>query len=220
MAEPQPSPLGSRKSAAIGLRLAGFCVLAALILVACGSDGGSQDVSTASDSEASDSEASDNDTSDETGVDNTDAEADNTTGSSSDSDASTSDTSDDQSASTDSQESTTTTANTAAEAGSSEDQITTTAATDQIDKTTALVDQDKSKPTITPSTIASDTSDELSQKVIGMSEADAIELVRSTGRGVRVEMRDGEEFMLTQDFAPDRLNLTVVADKVTAVRLG
>lgn len=58
------------------------------------------------------------------------------------------------------------------------------------------------------------------QKLIGLSENEAQKVAEGSGWTVRVEMRDGEAFMLTKDFQTNRVNLTITKGSVTAVTVG
>lgn len=64
--------------------------------------------------------------------------------------------------------------------------------------------------------IASD----MAQGVTGLEELDAVALLELVGLPWRVVSRDGEYFMVTKDFSPDRINLTVAAGFVVAASLG
>jgi hypothetical protein len=61
---------------------------------------------------------------------------------------------------------------------------------------------------------------ESAQKLIGLSEDEARKVADGLGWTVRVAMRDGEAFMLTEDFQTNRVNLTVTKGSVTAVTVG
>ncbi len=56
--------------------------------------------------------------------------------------------------------------------------------------------------------------------LIGLTEGEAVKVAEGKGWAVRVAERDGEQLMLTADFVPMRVNLTVTRDKVTAVSVG
>ena len=58
------------------------------------------------------------------------------------------------------------------------------------------------------------------QELIGLSEDEAQKVATESGWTVRVEMRDGEAFMLTKDFQTNRVNLTITKGSVTAVTVG
>jgi hypothetical protein len=62
--------------------------------------------------------------------------------------------------------------------------------------------------------------DASAKKLIGLTEAEAQKVATELGWQVRIAMRDGEAFMLTQDFQTNRVNLTIVAGSVTAVVVG
>ena len=72
-------------------------------------------------------------------------------------------------------------------------------------------------PAVDPDmSVAQDVSD----SVLGMSEAEATKTVEAKGLSVRVGSRDGEDFPLTMDYRTDRVTLTVKDDKVTAATPG
>ena len=56
--------------------------------------------------------------------------------------------------------------------------------------------------------------------LVGLSETEADKFAASKGWTTRVVERDDEQFMVTADWRGDRVNLTVVAGKVTAVSVG
>ncbi len=56
--------------------------------------------------------------------------------------------------------------------------------------------------------------------VLGMSEAEAIKVVEAAGVTYRVMARDGESFVGTCDWKPNRLNLRIAAGKVVSVDFG
>lgn len=58
------------------------------------------------------------------------------------------------------------------------------------------------------------------ERLVGMSEADAVAEAEAQGWDVRVVARDGEEFPITMDYSTGRVNLTVVNDVVTKVYVG
>lgn len=57
-------------------------------------------------------------------------------------------------------------------------------------------------------------------ELVGLAEDEAMKVAAANGWTVRVASRDGEEMMLTADYSPDRVNLTVLSGKVTSVSLG
>jgi hypothetical protein len=59
-----------------------------------------------------------------------------------------------------------------------------------------------------------------SNELIGMEKQAALDLCEQEGVRVRVENEDGEPFMLTMDYIPTRLNLTIQNGKVVRVRHG
>ena len=58
------------------------------------------------------------------------------------------------------------------------------------------------------------------EKLLGLSEAEAVEAGESQGWVVRVVARDGEEFPITMDYSTERVNLTVDNDVVIGVYVG
>ena len=67
---------------------------------------------------------------------------------------------------------------------------------------------------VTPETTA------LADSLVGMSEGEAVMKVEATGRTIRIARRDKENFALTMDYRPDRINIEVDADMVTKVTVG
>lgn len=61
---------------------------------------------------------------------------------------------------------------------------------------------------------------ELAEEVVGMSEAEAGAAVKDAGCVLRIVERDGEAYMVTQDYRTDRVNVTIVAGVVTAASVG
>ncbi|MEM7274518.1 MAG: hypothetical protein AAF547_15640 [Actinomycetota bacterium] len=91
---------------------------------------------------------------------------------------------------------------------------------DPLDPENALIDPDDPKPEGPDDSTLPPVDDELLEEVVGLSEEEAIALVRSLGRAVRVAERDGEPMALTMDYRPERVNLTIVNGIVTAARSG
>ena len=60
----------------------------------------------------------------------------------------------------------------------------------------------------------------LDQEVIGMEKLAAIVKIENANQLARVVAEDGEHFIVTMDYRPDRLNLEVVTGKVVAVYRG
>lgn len=58
------------------------------------------------------------------------------------------------------------------------------------------------------------------EKMIGLSEDEAMKVADSEGWLVRVAERDGETFMLTADYNPQRVNLTIKGGTITDVSIG
>lgn len=63
-------------------------------------------------------------------------------------------------------------------------------------------------------------SEEEATKLVGLTEEEATKVSESNGWTVRVSSRDGEEFQLTMDYMPNRVNLAIVDGKVTGVSVG
>lgn len=86
-----------------------------------------------------------------------------------------------------------------------------------VDPTTPAVDPGQAKNPTDPVAAPDDAS---SKKLIGLTEAEAQKVAAELGWQVRVAMRDGEAFMLTQDFQTNRVNLTITKGYVTFVVVG
>lgn len=63
------------------------------------------------------------------------------------------------------------------------------------------------------------TADE-ANTLLGMSEAEATSAAEANGWKVRIAARDGEQFALTMDYSPRRVNLTIEAGIVTYLFIG
>lgn len=61
---------------------------------------------------------------------------------------------------------------------------------------------------------------EQADSLVGLSEDEAAKVAESRGWIVRIAERDGEQFMLTMDYVPSRVNLTMTSGRVTAVSVG
>jgi len=57
-------------------------------------------------------------------------------------------------------------------------------------------------------------------RYVGLTKAAAKELAASEGVKSRVVLEDGEAFMVTRDYLPERLNFEVVKGRVTRVTRG
>jgi len=75
-------------------------------------------------------------------------------------------------------------------------------------------------PIVNPTNPVAVLDDASAKKLIGLTEAEAQKVATELGWQVRVAMRDGEAFMLTQDFQTNRVNLTITKGFVTAVVVG
>ncbi len=62
--------------------------------------------------------------------------------------------------------------------------------------------------------------EEQAATLIGLSEEEATQAAKDKGWVIRVAARDGEQFMLTEDYSPSRVNIVVVASLVTEVTVG
>ena len=60
----------------------------------------------------------------------------------------------------------------------------------------------------------------LETEVIGMEKQAAIDLIKSKGLKVRVRSEDGEAFVGTCDWRPERFNLNIENGKVVSVSKG
>jgi outer membrane lipoprotein SlyB len=56
--------------------------------------------------------------------------------------------------------------------------------------------------------------------LVGLSESEAAAMAKDKGWELRVVSRDGEDFMVTQDYKTDRVNITVKSGKVTKASVG
>lgn len=66
------------------------------------------------------------------------------------------------------------------------------------------------------SALAEPPTDEEIASFVGLTEAEAGERAAAAGWSVRIAARDGEQFQLTMDYRPDRINLSIEAGTVTA----
>lgn len=60
----------------------------------------------------------------------------------------------------------------------------------------------------------------IDSQVIGMEKLAAIVKIEDAGCRARIVSEDGEPFIVTMDFCPDRLNLDIVQGKVAGVHRG
>ena len=58
------------------------------------------------------------------------------------------------------------------------------------------------------------------QQLLGLPEAEATKVAMANGWLVRIAARDGEFFMLTEDYVENRVNLSVKSGKVIAITVG
>jgi hypothetical protein len=58
------------------------------------------------------------------------------------------------------------------------------------------------------------------QQLLGLPEAEATRVAMVNGWQVRIAARDGEFFMLTQDYSSNRVNLNVENRIVIAITVG
>lgn len=100
-----------------------------------------------------------------------------------------------------------------------------------ISLSSCATDMDESVSTINPDpTVSIPTEEEMEAQrerteafaatVIGMSESEAIAAIEAEGYVARVVARDGEYFMVTEDYSVTRINLVVVDDTVTEATVG
>lgn len=61
---------------------------------------------------------------------------------------------------------------------------------------------------------------EQANELLGLTEAEATAAAESRGWTVRIAARDGEQFALTMDYSPTRVNLTIDNDLVTYLFIG
>lgn len=61
---------------------------------------------------------------------------------------------------------------------------------------------------------------EAARKLIGLKESEALKVAAANRWTVRIAARDGESFMLTTDYSPSRVNLSILEGLVTAVSIG
>lgn len=71
-----------------------------------------------------------------------------------------------------------------------------------------------------PPTPSQPLDDNTSQQLLGLPESEATKVAMANGWIVRIAARDGEFFMLTQDYRENRVNLSVKRGKVIAVTVG
>jgi hypothetical protein len=76
------------------------------------------------------------------------------------------------------------------------------------------------RPVVNPTDPVAVLDDASARKLIGLTEAEAQKVATELGWQVRVAMRDGEAFMLTEDYQTNRVNLTITKGFVTAVVVG
>jgi hypothetical protein len=57
-------------------------------------------------------------------------------------------------------------------------------------------------------------------RLVGMSEEDAIKMIESHEMVARVVSRDGENFTVTAEFKMGRINLDVIDELITAANAG
>jgi hypothetical protein len=62
--------------------------------------------------------------------------------------------------------------------------------------------------------------EELDATYVGLTKDEAIAAAEEAGVPWRIEREDGEEFALTMDYRPDRVNFSVEEGVITAVRAG
>jgi hypothetical protein len=60
----------------------------------------------------------------------------------------------------------------------------------------------------------------LLNKIIGLSLEEAKQLLESNGYKTRIKMKDGKAMVGTCDYRTDRVNVTLVDDKVTNYSIG
>ena len=60
----------------------------------------------------------------------------------------------------------------------------------------------------------------LADSLPGMSEADAVAAIEAAGLSVRITARDGEDFPITMDYRPDRIDLQIADGRVVTATIG
>ncbi len=73
---------------------------------------------------------------------------------------------------------------------------------------------------VAPPTPSQPLDDNTSQQLLGLPEAEATKVAMANGWVVRIAARDGEFFMLTQDYSKNRVNLSVKHGTVIAITVG
>jgi len=57
-------------------------------------------------------------------------------------------------------------------------------------------------------------------QTLGMSESAGVAYLESKNLSVRIASRDGEDFMLTEDYSESRVNLTIIRSIITDYNVG
>jgi hypothetical protein len=73
---------------------------------------------------------------------------------------------------------------------------------------------------VVPPSQAQPLDENSAQQLLGLPESEATKVAMSNGWLVRIAARDGEFFMLTQDYVENRVNLSVKTGKVIAITVG
>ncbi|MFN8125728.1 MAG: hypothetical protein U0R64_04380 [Candidatus Nanopelagicales bacterium] len=71
-----------------------------------------------------------------------------------------------------------------------------------------------------PSDLDPSRAEAVAKKLIDMTEAEATAAAADAGMTVRVVERDGQQFPVTMDYSPTRINLTITGDRVTGATVG
>jgi hypothetical protein len=71
-----------------------------------------------------------------------------------------------------------------------------------------------------PPTPAQPLDDNTAQQLLGLPESEATKVAMANGWIVRIAARDGEFFMLTEDYRENRVNLSVKRGKIIAITVG
>lgn len=71
-----------------------------------------------------------------------------------------------------------------------------------------------------PSTPVQPLDDNSAQQLLGLPESEATKVAMANGWVVRIAARDGEFFMLTEDYSENRVNLSVKKGSVIAITVG
>jgi hypothetical protein len=74
-------------------------------------------------------------------------------------------------------------------------------------------------PSLPDLSVAPETQ-KLADSLPGMAESDAIAAIEQAGLTVRITARDGENFPMTMDYRPTRINVEIVDGTITSANIG